>query len=69
MENTQPTLCGKMSPAHSVQTTAKTSASSSKNSAKLKEVTPLFLDLRSGGQMERRRTCRGRWVFRRMARA
>ena len=49
MENTQPTPCGKMSPAHSVQTKEKTSASSLKNSAKLKEVTPLFLDLRSGG--------------------
>ena len=48
MENTQPMPCGKMYQAHSVQTTAKTSASSSKNSAKLKEVTPLFLDLRSG---------------------
>lgn len=50
MENTQPTPCGKMSPAHSARTKVKTSASSLKNSAKLKkkEVTPLFLDLRSG---------------------
>lgn len=43
------TLCGKTSPGHSLPTKAKTSASSSKSSAKLKIPTPIFLDLRRGG--------------------
>lgn len=49
MEDIRATPCGKTYPAHSVQTKAKTSASSSKNSAKSKTALPLFLDLRQGG--------------------
>ena len=40
--------CGKMSPVHSVPTKGRTSASSSKSSARSKTAMPLFLDLRVG---------------------
>ena len=46
MDDTLKSSCGKMCQEHLVPTEEKISASSSKNSAKLKEVTPLFLDLR-----------------------
>lgn len=49
MEDTQKSPYGKMFPVHLVPIKEKISESSSKNSAKLKEVTPLFLDLRNGG--------------------
>lgn len=52
MENIPDMQYGRTCREHSVQTKAKISAQSSKNSAKSKTVQPLFLDLRTGG---------GRW--------
>lgn len=49
---------GKMSPAHTVATKAKISASSLRNSAALKTVTPMFLDLRAGSGLTQERS----WV-------
>ena len=49
MESTQKSQYGRMFPVRLVPMSEKTSGLSSKNSAKLKEVTPLFLDLRNGG--------------------
>ena len=49
MENTLNSQYGKMFPVRLVQMNERTSGLSSKNSAKLKEVTPIFLDLRNGG--------------------
>lgn len=46
-------LFGKTSPAHTVQTKAKTSEQSLKKSSELKTVQPLFLDLRGGGKSTR----------------
>lgn len=53
MENTPQLPFGKMFRAHLVPIKEKISESSSKNSARLKEVTPLFLDLRSGTESPR----------------
>lgn len=53
MENTPQSPFGKMFPAHLVPIKEKISESFSKNSAKLKEVTPLFLDLRNGTENPR----------------
>ena len=49
MENIPDMQYGRTCREHSVQTKAKISAQSSKNSAKSKTVQPLFLDLRTGG--------------------
>ena len=58
MENTPQSPFGKMSPAHLVPIKGKISEQSSKNSAKLKEVTPLFLNLRNEG-VEKHGTMQG----------
>ena len=48
MANIRDTLCGRMSPGHSPQTTEKTSGRSSRASAKSKTARFLFLNLRNG---------------------
>lgn len=50
--------CGKMLPVHTAATRARTSASSLRNSAALKTVTPMFLDLRTGSGLTQERS----WV-------
>lgn len=50
--------CGKMFPVHTAAIKARTSASSLRNSAALKTVTPMFLDLRAGSGLTQERS----WV-------
>ena len=53
MANAQDISCGKMSPEPSPQTKAKTSNASSKQSAKSKTISFLFLNAKSGSPQER----------------